>query len=125
LTPGPSESDTPYLVDLVAAVLLEVTLDVAQERNIKEGGRNQEQEGASEDEDSEKRGERKSRGDDSVAPEVLGNVVPFTLVTLLGLVNSIQGQGVDRLTGSVGQKDTLPTLEGEEHEEGNTVSAFR
>jgi len=119
-----SRTDTPYLVDLVAAVLLKVPSDVAQERDIKKGGRNQKQEGTSKDEDSEKCRECEGRGNDIISPEVFGDVVPFTIVALLGLVNSIQGQGVDGLTRSIGQKNTLPTLEGEENEEGDAVTTF-
>ena len=53
LDPISSNIDVAYLVDLVAAVLLEVTSDVAQEWNVKKGGGNQKQEGTNEDEDSE------------------------------------------------------------------------
>ena len=116
---------TPYLVNLVAAVLLKITADVAQERDIKKGGRNQKQEGTSEDEDSEKCRECEGGGDDGISPEVFGEVVPITLVALLRLVDSIQGQSVDGLTRAVGQKNTLPTLESEENEEGDAVTAFR
>ena len=48
-----SKIDAAYLVDLVAAVLLKVASDVAQERDVKKGGRNQKQEGTNEDEDGE------------------------------------------------------------------------
>jgi hypothetical protein len=41
------------------------------------------------------------------------------------MVDSIQRQSVDGLTGSVGQKYALPTLEAEENEEGDAVTAFR
>ena len=53
LDPISSNIDVAYLVDLVAAVLLEVTSDVAQEWNVKKGGGNQKQEGTNENEDSE------------------------------------------------------------------------
>lgn len=108
----------------MAAVLLKITSDVAQERDIKKGGHNQKQEGTSKDEDSEKCRECEGRGNERISPEVFGEVVPFTLGSLLGLVNSIQGQSVDGLTRSVGQKNTLPTLEGEENEEGDAVTTF-
>jgi len=119
------KTGSPYLVDLVATILLEVPSDVTQERDIKKGGRNQKQQGASKDKDGKEGRECEGRGDDSVAPEVLGKVVPFTLVVLLGHVNSIQCQSVDGLTGSVRQKYALPTLECEENEEGDAVTAFR
>ena len=48
-----SKIDAAYLVDLVAAVLLEVTSNMAQERDVKKGGRDQKQEGTNEDKDSE------------------------------------------------------------------------
>jgi hypothetical protein len=78
------KTGSPHLVDLVTTVLLKVASDVAQERDIKKGGRNQKQEGTSKDKDSEKGRECEGRGDDSIAPEVLGEVVPFTPVILLG-----------------------------------------
>ena len=109
----------------MATILLEVTSNVAQERDIKKGGHNQKQEGTGKYKDSEEGRECEGRGDDSIAPEVLGEVVPFTLVVPLGHVDSIQRQSVDGLTRSVGQKYTLPTLEGEENEEGDAVTAFR
>jgi len=109
----------------VATILLEVASDVTQERDIKKGGRNQKQEGASKDKDGKESRECEGRGDDSVAPEVFGEVVPFTFVAPLGHVNSIQRQSVDGLTGSVRQEYTLPTLEREENEEGDAVTAFR
>ena len=109
----------------MATILLEVTSNVTQERDIEKGGRNQKQEGSGKDKDSEEGRECEGRGDNSIASEVLGDVVPFTPVVLLGHVDSIQRQSVDRLAGSVGQKYTLPTLEGEENEEGDAVTAFR
>jgi len=109
----------------VAAILLKVASNVAQERDIKKGGHNQKQEGTDKDKDSEEGRECEGRGDDSISPEVLGDVVPITLVVLLGHVDSIQRQSVDGLTGAVGQKYTFPTLEGEENEEGDAVTAFR
>jgi hypothetical protein len=108
----------------VTAVLLKVTSDVAKEWNVKEGSQNQKQEGTSEDKNSEKRRECEGRGDDSIAPEVLGDVVPFTDVVLLRLVDGVQSESVNGLTRSVGQKNALPTLEGEENKEGDAVAAF-
>lgn len=75
----------------MTAILLKVASDVAQERNIEEGGRDQKQERAGEDKDGEKRRECEGRGNDGVSPEVLGEVVPFTPVVLLRLIDSIQG----------------------------------
>ena len=109
----------------MAAVFLQVTPDVAKEWDIKEGGPNQKQEGTGEDKDSKKCGEREGSGDKCIASEVLGEVVPITLAELLGLEDCVQGQGVDRLTRPIGQKNALPALEGEENEEGNAVSTFR
>lgn len=109
----------------MTTVLLKVASDVAKERNVEEGGRNQKQEGTGEDEDGEKRRECEGRGNDGISPEVLGEVVPFTPVVLLRLVDSIQGQSVDGLTRSVGQKNTLPTLECEENKESDAVTTFR
>lgn len=109
----------------MTTVLLEVTSDVAKEWDIEESGCNQEQEGAGEDKDGEKRRESEGRGNDSVSSEVFGDVKPFTLVVLLRLVDSIQCQSVNGLTGSIGQKDALPTLECEENEESDAVATFR
>ena len=109
----------------MATILLEVALDVTQEGDIKEGGRNQKQEGASKDKDGKESRECEGRGDDSVSPEVFGEVVPFALVVLLGHVNSVQRQSVDGLTGSVRQEYTFPALECEENKEGDAVTAFR
>ena len=97
---------------------------MAQERDVKEGGRNQKQEGTSENKDSKEGRECEGSGNDSVASEVLGEVEPFALVILLRQIDSVQGQSVDRLTGSVRQKHTFPTLEGKENEEGDAVTTF-
>jgi len=87
---GPASDDLrDTLVNLVTAVLLEVTSNVAQERDIKKGCRDQKQERAGEDKDSEEGRESEGRGNDSVPPEVFGDVVPFALVVLLRHVDSI------------------------------------
>ena len=62
---------------------------MTQERNIEKGRCNQKQERAGEDKDSEEGRECEGRGDDSVPPEVFGDVEPFALVVLLRHVNSI------------------------------------
>ena len=122
--PRHKQTDIPCLVNLVTAVLLKVTSDVTKEWNVKEGSQNQKQEGTSEDEDSAKCRECEGRGDDSIAPEVLCDVVPFTDVVLLRLVDGVQSESVNGLTRPVGQKNALPTLEGEENKEGDTVATF-
>ena len=117
--------DIPCLIDLVTAVLLKVASDVAKERNVEKCGRNQKQEGAGEDKGGEKCRECEGGGNDSISPEVFGEVVPFTPVVLLRLVDSVQGQSINGLARPIGQKNTFPALKCEENKESDAVTAFR
>ena len=101
---------------------LEVTLDVGKQRNVADTSDDEHQEGDGEDEHGEGRGHRKGRGDE-VTVEVLRDIIPVALL-LLGEIERIQGQRVDRLTRTVGEKKPLPALEGEEDEEREVVNAL-
>ena len=101
---------------------LEVTLNVGKQRNIADTSDDEHQEGDGEDEHGESRGHRKGRCDE-VTVEVLRDIIPVALL-LLGEIERIQGQRVDRLTRTVGEEKPLPALEGEEDEERKVVNSL-
>ena len=72
----------------MAAVLLEVALDVAKQRDVADGRDDEHEKGNGEYKDGEGDRHRESRGD-QVTVEVLGNVIPFDFV-LLRQVEGIQ-----------------------------------
>ena len=101
---------------------LEVTLNVGKQRNIADTSDDEHQEGDGEDEHGEGRGHRKGRGDE-ITVEVLRDIIPVALL-LLGEIERVQGQRVDRLTRTVGEEKPLPALEGEEDEERKVVNTL-
>ena len=101
---------------------LEVTLNVGKQRNIADTSDDEHQEGDGEDEHGEGRGHRKGRGDE-VTVEVLRDIIPVALL-LLGEIERIQSQRVDRLTRTVGEEKPLPALEGEEDEESKIIHSL-
>lgn len=81
---------------------LQVTSDVTQKRNVAETGNDEENERASKDNCGEERGECQTGGRSTIACEVLGDIVPAAFV-LVGEVDSVEGEGIDRLPRTIGQ----------------------
>ena len=80
---------------------------MAKQRNVADASNDEHEQGQGEDKDSEGRGDREG-GSDEVAVEVLADIVPVSVV-LLGEVERVQSQRVDRLTGAVSEEEPLPT----------------
>ncbi len=92
----------------MATILFQVTLDVAEQRDVANTGDNQQQRGTGENEDSECRGDRKTCRDKIIAGEVLSDVPPRALVAFRK-VERVERKGVDDLTRAIGENKTLPT----------------
>ncbi len=91
----------------MATVLLQVTLNVTEQRDVANASDDQQKRGTGENKDSERRGDCKTCRDEIVAGEVLSNVPPRTLVTFRK-VERVERKGIDDLTRAIGENKTLP-----------------
>ena len=80
---------------------------MAQERDVTYARDDEEEQGAGEDDDGERSGDREARRNEIVAGKVLADVPPRALVEL-GEVEGVQRQRVDRLTWTVSEEDPFP-----------------
>jgi hypothetical protein len=108
----------------VAAVLLEVAPDVAQQRDVADAGDDEQHERDAGDDDGEGHRARERVRDEGAVGKVLGRVVPVARDSRLGEPERVERDGVDGLAGRVRKHEALPALEGEEDEEGVVVLAL-
>ena len=88
---------------------LQISFDVAKEWDIAYTRDDEQEHGTGEDEDGEE-GRYREGGRDQIIPyEVFPEVVPRSPVIFLRQVNGKQGQGVDDLTWTISEEETLPT----------------
>lgn len=81
---------------------LQISLNVAKERNIADTGDCQQQKRAGKHDKGEKRSDGQGGRRKTVPSEVLRYVEPWTIV-LLGKVNAVESQGVDSLSRTIRQ----------------------
>jgi len=108
----------------VAAVFLQVPLDITEEGDVAYGRNYEQEKGAREYDDSEESGDCESGCDQVIPRKILLKVIPSSLI-LSRQIDGIESQAIDDLTGSISEKQTLPTLEGEEDEESEVVRLSR
>jgi len=85
----------------MAAILFEVTLNVAQQRNVEYCRDDQQQQRAKEHRDGENDGHQETVGYHVVPAEIFGQMPPLPCLMALGNDERVERQGVDCLTGTV------------------------
>lgn len=75
-------------------------MDVAEKRDITDTSDYEEQERTTKDQDSEQGGDGEGGSDECVVCEIFPDIVPVAIV-LLGKVDSVEGEGVNDLTGTI------------------------
>jgi hypothetical protein len=88
---------------------LQVPLDITEEGDIAYSRNNEQEKGARKYDDSEE-GRDCERGCNQIIPcKIFLEVVPRSPVVLSRQIDGKQGQGVDDLTRTISEKQTLPT----------------
>lgn len=97
-----------YLIHHVADIFLEVTTDVAKERDVANSRNHKQQRRSSKDDDSEGGCDRQDRSGHVVIGEVLGNIPPTSRLRPLGKEDTVERECIDGLTRCISEQNTLP-----------------
>ena len=79
-----------------------------QERDIADTSNNEQEKRTGANSDGEERSDSEGARRQTASLEVLCDVVPGTRILLFDEPNGVQGEGVDGLTWTIGQQQTLP-----------------
>lgn len=83
-------------------------MDVTEKRDVTYASDYEEQERTTKDQDSEQSGDGEGGSDERIVREILPHIVPVAIV-LLGKVDGVESKGVDDLTGTICEQQSLPT----------------
>ena len=81
---------------------------MTEEGDVEDGGNYEQEKGAGENEDSKESGDCETSCDQVIPLKILLDVIPSGTVILSCQIDGIEGQGIDDLTGTVGEKQTFP-----------------
>jgi len=93
----------------VRETYLQVPLDITEEWDIAYRRDYEQEKGASEDEDGEEGRDREGGCNQVVPCEIFLEIIPRRLVISSRQIDGKQSQGIDDLTRTVGENQTLPT----------------
>ena len=88
---------------------LQVPLNIAEKGDIAYRRDYEQEKGASEDEDSEEGRDRESGCNQVVPYEIFLDIIPRGAVIFSRQIDGKQSQGIDDLTRTISEKQTLPT----------------